>query len=1031
MDKNSQSHKTYISLTALEDKLKAQLRLKTPDEATVKPIRHQLQQEYLRMIVCDCELAARIGVEVNLWKLCHYKKIDEYRRAQAKGQSQLEDPAKSSAAEQVLVATTNRFGRFLDQSTNRYMALLQKSALACSLVLPGYGRAPDATWPCGLDMEVHASSNAKREAMVATCYRSLIYLGDLERYRGTCLRDMTTYDWTTAERHYRTALLLRPHAGNPHNQRGVIANYHNNDLDGLYHYSRSILCNEPYLPQGRANLEMTLRRNRDTVLEDAMMNSQQRRRIPQDHALGSLVFGRWFVRPLALLSLLSNIELVVLAEEDALSRLTEILDTDRYPSELCLRMACACVFTVSDLERQLREANERMDGGDENQGGNKPPDLALVREAFQHALEYTFRVALALMRSAKATHHHLQAVGVMCVWLMQNPYLIAPQKDINSVWYDCDRLRRSQESFVEGLVDLLNLLGPHNTLNPFTDTHKSTNTVAAFDVLAGGIALPEDVLLVGWTPFRGGLDFQGVLVGMKVEESTGEMLKRRLERVTSLAMLLSQPPGPLLCFNASTKELSVERLAGRRVRSRQAAQCTETVPWQQTSADVSIRQHASAYVSITEAAASPQPLPPKGKSNGFAVPAQVPQFELAGEKRIKRSDQNEAVNSRDSALFGSFASTCAECSRAGQAGTVDEFDGLFYCDDCWANLEAPDAENHAPEITAGLGPLDGPLDMHEAVENGDAAINDGLVLSNQAEEDRWGEDDDEAFGSGSLAVGGGELASGLESLAQQTALFAAAAADPYRRSSDDEQQQRQHRLQSDSCGYAAHYSLEAPRSACARDRPQGSQHAEYSFLEQLVQRTVGGDGDCEHMNDCRSLECKRAVDGDDDVHEEEEIVFKPRAKCTNGMHAGRTSDEPNREGTATHSDPLHSSHTGRAPQEPCLPTFSRPNAAAYPCPAAISSVDTRIDSDTTMDLLQNSGSPLFPADSSLWGGFGKGFGSFGAPGASDSRAVGGGILFQTPLWSDAEWGRGSSEGNQGTHSSEVVTRFATRNPFAN
>jgi hypothetical protein len=193
-----------------------------------------------------------------------------------------------------------------------------------------------------------------------------------------------------------------------------------------------------------------------------------------------------------------------------------------------------------------------------------------------------------------------------------------------------------------------------------------------------------------------------------------------------------------------------------------------------------------------------------------------------------------------------------------------------------------------------------------------------------------------------------------------------------------------------------------------------------------VQRTVG---DCEHMNDCRSLECKRAVDGDDDVHEEEEIVFKPRAKSTNGMHTGRISEEPNREGTATHSDPLHDSHTGRAPQEPCLPTFSRPNA--YLCPAAISSVDTRIDSDTAMDLLQNSGSPLFPADSSLWGGFGKGFGSFGAPGASDSRAVGGDILFQTPLWFDAEWGRGSSEGNQGTHSSEVVTRFATRNPFAN
>ena len=221
-------------LQVLESKLKAQLKVKHPDEKIVKPLRQELQDKYLRLIVSECALAAQLGVEANLWKLCFYKKIDEFRRVQAKGLEQLQDPAKCAAAEQVLAASWRSFGSFLDKSTSIYLALLQKAALACSLVLPGYERAPDAAWPECLKTEVDPSnlSVASRDALAGTCFRCLIYLGDLERYRGTCLHEMSTYDWSLAEQHYWTAALLRPDTGNPHNQCGVISNYHGDDLSG-------------------------------------------------------------------------------------------------------------------------------------------------------------------------------------------------------------------------------------------------------------------------------------------------------------------------------------------------------------------------------------------------------------------------------------------------------------------------------------------------------------------------------------------------------------------------------------------------------------------------------------------------------------------------------------------------------------------------------------------------------------------------------------------------------------------------------
>jgi len=922
------------------------------------------------------------GVEGNLWKLCFYKKIEEFRRALARVQEQLQDPAKCAAAEQVLAATTLEFGKFLDKSSALYLALLQKAALACSLVIPGYGRAPEAAWPACLDVEVDFAnlSAAQHEAMVGTCYRSLIYLGDLERYRGTCVHNMATYNWAGAKRHYRTALLLRPHAGNPHNQCGVIANYSSDDLSGLFHYARSILCDEPYLPQGRANLEMLLRKNRDTVLVDLASNSQQRRRMEKDPTLRAIIAGRWFVRPLGLLWLLAGQEHVKAAEEDALTRLPALLDAldaDRQPSDFCLKMVCACIFVVTDLERQLQSADEHMETGG---GGAQDPDY--LRTSYQLALEFTLSVALMLVRSAKATHHHLQSLAVLCVWFAQHPHLVAPQKSVDRVLYDCERLRRAQGSFAEGLVDLVNL-----------NLASLRNSSAQGDGPCTGKILPEDLLLAGWTPLRGYLEpllqtgcqerhSRRLLVGLKSVEDGGQLLRVRLQRIMALAVVLSQAPGPILCLNPSSGDFSVEGLGGTRSRS---------------------KQESKPVVAVGSSQALPQQLL-LGQARAALVGVANQAFQDPALDAL-------AVNStgRESGDASERGQVCGECGAAGQKGRVDEFDGMFYCDACWDNLEVLDelgamdkngvVEHHTRCLVGEHDTHCGPYHRAAAVEcllgatsSADAssvvassvvAATASVVPAAATEEEEsieW-EKDQEAFGSASLAVDSNAMPGSLDGLAQQAALFAAASRSPLY-----------------PAGLTAGDCLLA-----GGDRPQGSEDAGDCYLEQLVQQMVGS---CDPIDASGNASKVSVPAGEDSMEGEEEIVvFQPRSQAACAPRTNQCVED-----------------LGKAAVSSLEGEAALHGEAAFHKHGAWSNINA--EANVSFGSLREPGN-------SLWGGFGAGPCGFGA---SDAFATKGNLeLLGSYHRAEVDRGMQGAGNDIGgmRHAMEPLSRFSTRNPFAN
>ena len=111
-----------------------------------------------------------------------------------------------------------------------------------------------------------------------TCHRSLIFLGDLERYSqlilgpspdqpsssssssaagdkqqgggggvgGVDAKEGRDARWSKAERYYRWALTIMACNGNPHNQLAVVATYKQNNLLAVHRYFRSIAVAQPF-----------------------------------------------------------------------------------------------------------------------------------------------------------------------------------------------------------------------------------------------------------------------------------------------------------------------------------------------------------------------------------------------------------------------------------------------------------------------------------------------------------------------------------------------------------------------------------------------------------------------------------------------------------------------------------------------------------------------------------------------------------------------------------------------------------------
>lgn len=97
-----------------------------------------------------------------------------------------------------------------------------------------------------------------QHSTLLSCHQTLIYLGDLSRYRATEKLDKEP-DWGPAMGYYNLAVTLRPSSGLAFHQQSVIAFEENDHLRATYYLYRAIVVNEPH-PNALANLEIEFRK---------------------------------------------------------------------------------------------------------------------------------------------------------------------------------------------------------------------------------------------------------------------------------------------------------------------------------------------------------------------------------------------------------------------------------------------------------------------------------------------------------------------------------------------------------------------------------------------------------------------------------------------------------------------------------------------------------------------------------------------------------------------------------------------------
>ncbi|KAK3334012.1 hypothetical protein B0T19DRAFT_144156 [Cercophora scortea] len=105
--------------------------------------------------------------------------------------------------------------------------------------------------------KVDAAAAKVEDIVTTSCHKTLVYLGDLSRYR-SLLRSAKDRRWNTALTYYDLANELIPESGYGHHQSGVIYTETKNHLEVVYHFYRAMACDKPH-PMALLNLKREFR----------------------------------------------------------------------------------------------------------------------------------------------------------------------------------------------------------------------------------------------------------------------------------------------------------------------------------------------------------------------------------------------------------------------------------------------------------------------------------------------------------------------------------------------------------------------------------------------------------------------------------------------------------------------------------------------------------------------------------------------------------------------------------------------------
>ncbi|KAK3940494.1 protein SMG7 [Diplogelasinospora grovesii] len=201
------------------------------------------------IIWVDLRDATQKGVESTLWHTHSYV-TKTYKKVIARLQTSDQVVLKRKIEKMYLafLKTTQYFYKgYLQRICARYkMNILKRIAR----------RAELEEMPVPDQDKVDAGAAQLEELVLASCHKTLVYLGDLARYR-TLLRTKDRH-WENALTYYALANELMPESGYAHHQCGVIYLEIENHLEVVYHWYRSLACEKPH-PLASSNLEHEFR----------------------------------------------------------------------------------------------------------------------------------------------------------------------------------------------------------------------------------------------------------------------------------------------------------------------------------------------------------------------------------------------------------------------------------------------------------------------------------------------------------------------------------------------------------------------------------------------------------------------------------------------------------------------------------------------------------------------------------------------------------------------------------------------------
>ena len=284
-----------------------------------KPIitlRNTLREYYEAIILEKFEYAYDQDLEVQLWKNCFYKVIEDFRKRIRKSSG------KTGSDEVVKICEL--FYSFLCMASKFYEELNSKLQNKYSLLLDG---TVDISF---IDLD---QSSVQFKAYVS-CHRSLIYMGDLYRYHRDLYGHPNQKDWILASIYYSKALYLYSDNGNPHNQMAVLATYAEEDIKALYRYYRSLLVLIPF-PTAQDNLSVLFDKNK-SKLDNLNTNILNKNRF-------SLLFirctGMYFKGDV-------DLEELKLIECDLLNLISNLMENKDLEEEILLYLLIICIYNV-------------------------------------------------------------------------------------------------------------------------------------------------------------------------------------------------------------------------------------------------------------------------------------------------------------------------------------------------------------------------------------------------------------------------------------------------------------------------------------------------------------------------------------------------------------------------------------------------------------------------------------------------------------------------------------------------------------